>query len=196
MFWTIIVVASLLINFQIRPTATIGKCSTSLYNRLNAAVRRKPGFFDYARANGTKSTGASVSADRQSIGTALHTKLPDHRGRVRPSQAFPPSISSVSNVNRSQRDLGIHRVSSGSQGRKKGGVYEEIKSHRTTREEHHRDACASFRSYLGASERGAFHLRGRNEVRRKHVKGWWGNAKDEEPKRSRRERRDHRTAVR
>ncbi|KYM84495.1 L-lactate dehydrogenase A-like 6A [Atta colombica] len=70
------------------------KCSTSLYNRLN--MRRKPDFFDYARANGTKSTGASVSTGRRLIGTPYKiTRSSWLRSALAGGSS---SVSSVSNV--------------------------------------------------------------------------------------------------
>lgn len=89
-------------------------------------TRRKPGFFDYACANGTKSSGESVSTGRQSIGTVLHTKLPDH--------GFSPRRRFLIHIDRLERDRSYvtresGRVSFGSRGGKKGGVYEEIKSY-------------------------------------------------------------------
>lgn len=52
-----------------------------------------------------------------------------------------------------------------------------------------RDIFAAYRRYLGVNERSGFREKAerRNGARQKHMQNWWGGAKDEEPKRSRRE---------
>lgn len=168
-------------------------------------MRRKPDFFDYARANGTKSTGTSVSTGRRLIGAALHTKLPDHRGCAQPSQAFPRPYRvfrtwSYLHMTWPGNSMRIF----GSKGGKKGGKYAKKLNHTDHRRSvgemrqspRHIRELSFIPSFL-KSERTRRLSRGDEPKRDRSMwKVGWGGAKDEEPKRSRQERRDHCAAVR
>lgn len=90
-------------------------------------MRRKPGFFDYARANGTKSTDASVSTGRRSIGAAFHTKLPDHRSAL---AGVTSSILSVLSMIALTYNVTWESNAYLLGQRENDGVYEGIKSYR------------------------------------------------------------------
>lgn len=119
----------------------------------------------------------AVQAYRPVAGrSALHTKLPDHRGCVQPSQAFPHSC--VSNVvaptynvtwEFSAYLLG-QRVGKGTACTKK---LNHSSDHRRRAEEMRHSLRKTFaRAFVRTVRHEAAFKRRRNGARQKHVKGW------------------------